>query len=69
MLVFMENMIWEFGNTHITPPKNETKLVIHNQNDVKYRCIILYGVKDHLILHLSGKTISRDMSEALKSLF
>jgi 2-phosphoglycerate kinase len=46
-----------------------TKLVIHNQKDVKARCIILDGVKDHLIPHLSGKTTARDMWEALKSLF
>jgi hypothetical protein len=44
-------------------------LVIHNQKDVKARCIILDGVKDHLIPHLSGKTTARDMWEALKSLF
>jgi hypothetical protein len=36
---------------------------------VKSRCIILDGVKDHLIPHLSGKTTARDMWEALKSLF
>jgi hypothetical protein len=69
MLVLMENGIWEFSNTQITPPTDATDLVIHNQRDVKSRHIILDGVKDHLIPHLSGKKTARDMWEALKSLF
>jgi hypothetical protein len=36
---------------------------------VKAKRIILDGVKDHLISHLSRKTTARDMQEALKSLF
>jgi hypothetical protein len=36
---------------------------------VKARCIILDGVKDHLIPHLSRKNTARDMWEALKGLF
>jgi hypothetical protein len=59
----------EFSNTQITPPTDATDLVIHNQRDVKSRCIILDGVKDHLIPHLSGKKITWNMWEALKSLF
>jgi 2-phosphoglycerate kinase len=53
----------------MTPPTNRAQLVIHNQKDVKARRIILDGVKDHLIPHLSGKNSARDMWEALKSLF
>jgi hypothetical protein len=37
--------------------------------DVKSRRIILDGVKDHLIPHLSGKNSTKDKWEALKSLF
>jgi hypothetical protein len=51
------------------PPTDPAQLVIHNQKDVKARRIILDGVKDHLIPHLSGKTTTRDMWEALKGLF
>jgi hypothetical protein len=69
MLVLMENGIWEFTNTQITPPTDAIDLVIHNQRDVKSMCIILYGVKDHLISHLSRKKTTWDMWEALKSLF
>jgi hypothetical protein len=45
-------------NTQITPPTNVKNLVIHNQKDVKSICIILYGVNDHLIPHLSGNKTS-----------
>jgi hypothetical protein len=69
MLVLMENGIWEFSNTQITPPMDATNMLIHNQKDVKSRPIIVNGVKDHSIPHLSGNTTSRDMWEALKSLF
>ena len=39
------------------------------QKDVKSMRIILDGVKDHLISHLSGKDIVWEMMEALKDLF
>jgi hypothetical protein len=69
MLVLMEDGIWEFANTQITPPTDAAELVIHNQKDVKVGHIILDGVKDHLIALLSGETTVKDMWEALKSLF
>jgi hypothetical protein len=69
MLVLMENGIWEFANSQITPPTHATKLVIHNQKDVKVRRIILDEVNDHLIPHLLGKKTARDMWEALHSSF
>jgi hypothetical protein len=69
MLDLMENKIWEFDNTQITPPIDVAELVIHNQKDVKSRCIILDGVNDHLIPHLLGNTIVRDVWEALNILF
>jgi hypothetical protein len=57
MSMLMENGIREFANTQITPPTNLAQLVIHNQKDVKDKRIILDGVKDHLIPHLSGRTL------------
>jgi hypothetical protein len=69
MSVLMENGIWEFANTQITPPTDAAQLVIHNQKDVKVKRIILDGVKDHLIPYLSRKNTARDMWEALKGLF
>jgi hypothetical protein len=69
MLVLMENGIWEFSNIHMTPPTYLSQLGIHNQKDVKAKTIILDGVKDHLIPHLSQKSTVRDLWEALKGLF
>jgi hypothetical protein len=53
----------------VAPPKDLKYLVAHKIKDVKAKRIILDRVKDHLIPHLSGKNIVRDMWEALKSLF
>jgi hypothetical protein len=69
MLVLMENDIWEFANSIVVPPVDPKDLAIHKQKDVKAKRIILDGVKDHLIPHLSRKNSTRDMWEALKSLF
>ena len=69
MLVLMENDIWEFVNSIVAPPTDPKDLAIHKLKDVKARIIILDGVKDHLIPHLSGKNSTKDKWEALKSLF
>jgi hypothetical protein len=69
MLVLMENDIWDFANFIVTPPIEPKELVVHNLKDMKPRRIILDGVKDHLIPHLSGKNSATDMWEALKRLF
>jgi hypothetical protein len=53
MLVLMENDIWEFANSIVAPPTNPKDLVVHKIEDVKARRIILDGVKDHLIPHLT----------------
>lgn len=58
-LVLKENEIWEFANTRISPPTDATHLATHNQKDVKAMSIILDGVKDHLIPHLSGRESGR----------
>jgi hypothetical protein len=69
MLVLMENDIWEFSNSIVAPPVDPKYLAAHKLKDVKHIKIILNGVKDHLIPHLSRKTTSRDVWEALKILF
>jgi predicted mannosyl-3-phosphoglycerate phosphatase (HAD superfamily) len=44
-------------------------LAKYNKLDENFRLIILDGVKDDLIPHLTGKTTSRYMWEALEILF
>jgi hypothetical protein len=49
-LILMENGLWEFANTIVTPLTDPQGLIIHNQKDVKARRIILDAVKDNLKL-------------------
>jgi hypothetical protein len=69
MLLLIENNIWEFANSIMTPPTNPKELTVHDRKDLKSWRIILHRVKDHLIPHLSRNNSANDMWEALKSLF
>jgi hypothetical protein len=39
-LILMENGLWDFANTTLTPSMDPTNLVIHEQKDVKSKRII-----------------------------
>jgi hypothetical protein len=68
-LILMENGLWDFTNTTVTPPADPKDLAAHEQKDVKAKRIILDAMKDHLISHLSAKTSARDMFVALTNLY
>jgi hypothetical protein len=51
------------------PPADPTQLVVHLRKDVKERRIIIDGVKDHIIPHLSGKKTTKEMWESLTKLY
>jgi hypothetical protein len=68
-LILMENGLWDFANTIVTPPTDPKDLAAHELKDVKARRIILDAVKDHLIPHLSEKKSAREMFVALTNLF
>jgi hypothetical protein len=68
-LILVENGLWNFANTTVTPLTGPQELVIHEQKDVKSRRIILDTVKNHLIPHLSEKKSTREMFEALTNRF
>jgi hypothetical protein len=68
-LVLIENTLWGFSNTKVTPPMDLKDLGTHEWKDVKYRRIILDVVKDHFIPHISKNKSARDMFVALKNLF
>jgi hypothetical protein len=68
-LVLMENGLWEFANTIITPSTDPKDLATHELKDVKSRRIILYAVNDHLIPHISEKKSTREMFVALTIFF
>lgn len=55
-LVMLENGLWEFANTIVTPPTDPKDLDAHNLKDVKAKKIILEVVKGHLIPHKKKST-------------
>jgi hypothetical protein len=67
-LILIENGLWEFANTIVTPPMDPKEVEVHNQKDVKAERIILDVLNNHLIPHLSKK-LARDMHVALTNLF
>jgi hypothetical protein len=44
-------------------------LVIHNKKNVKANQVIFIAMKDHLIPHISEKRTTKEMSDALVSLY
>jgi hypothetical protein len=50
-------------------PTDLQKLVVHNNKEVKAKKVFLESVKDHLILHIFEKKSSKEMYDALVSLY
>jgi hypothetical protein len=68
-LLLEENGLWEFVEGKAVLPADPTQQPAHLKKDVKTRRIIVDGVKDHIIPHLSGKKTTKDMWEALVKLY
>jgi hypothetical protein len=68
-LVLMENGLWDFANTIVTPSMDSKDLAAHELKVVKARRIILDAVKDHLIPHISEKKLGREMFVSPTELF
>jgi hypothetical protein len=68
-LVLEENGLLEIVEGKVAAPADPVQLATHNKKDVKARRIIVDGVKDHIIPHLSGKKTTKDMWEALVKLY
>jgi len=68
-LVLEENGLLEFAEGKAVPPTDPTQLAAHLKKDVKTRRIIVDGVKDDIILHLSGKKTAKEMWDALVKLY
>ena len=60
-LVLLVNKTWEFSKKSIVKPTDLANLKNHEKSDAKAKLIILDGVKDHLIPHLSRKTTTYEM--------
>jgi hypothetical protein len=52
-LLLEENGLWEFVEGKAVLPVDPTQQTTHLKKDVKTRRIIVDGVKDHIIPHLS----------------
>ena len=63
------NDLWDFENTTVKPPTNDTSLAIHNKKVVHDKRLILDAMKDHIIPHLLGKKTSRGTWEAMTKLY
>jgi hypothetical protein len=68
--VLKENKLWLFANTVVpVPASNPIALDVHEVKEAKTQRIILDGVRDHLIPHLAEKKTTKEMWDALKSLY
>eukprot|EP00253_Pinus_taeda_P022014 PITA_22014 len=65
----MVHRIWDITEKEIKKPTNPNSLELYEELDTKAKFIILNGVKDSLIPHLSGKNTTYDMWEALQNMF
>ena len=61
--------IWSFANTKMTKSTDKVDLEEHEDLETRAQRVILYGVKDHLISHLTEKKTTNDMWDVLKQLF
>ena len=65
--ILKENNIWQFVSITVVPPSDPISLDLHEVKEARTQRILLDGVKDHLIPHLSEKTKTKKMWDALKS--
>jgi hypothetical protein len=64
-----EQGLWEFVEGIAILPADPTQQPAHLKRDVKARRIIINGIKDHIIPHLSCTKTVKDMWEALVKLY
>jgi hypothetical protein len=69
LLSLEEYGLKEFALQTIPVPIDAQQAEAHKKNDAKARCIILDGVKDHIVPHLSGLDITGKMWEAIVKLY
>jgi hypothetical protein len=68
-LLLEEQGLWEFAEGTTVLPADPAQQLAHLRRDVKARRIIIDGVKDHIISHMSSKKTVKDMWEALVKLY
>jgi hypothetical protein len=68
-LALKEHDLWELVDKAISPPTDPTSVEAHNKKEIKVERVLLDSVEDHLIPHLTEKKKTKDMFDALVSLF
>jgi hypothetical protein len=73
ILLLQESELWDVVENStsnlVTIPTDATLLVAYTKKSIKAKRIILDAIKDHLILHVIGKTNSYEMWESLTKLY
>ena len=64
-----EHELWDIVKATFTIPIDLAYLATYNKRKLKAKRILLDLVKDHMILHVIGKTHAYEMWEALIKLF
>jgi hypothetical protein len=67
-LALKEYDLWELVDKVVTPPKDLAALDTHNK-EIKAKRVLLDSLKDHPIPHLNEKKTTKEMFDALVSLF
>jgi hypothetical protein len=68
-MVLEVNEVLEHTPKTATAPIDATQLAIWKKGEAKAKSLILDGIKDHVVPHLSGKTTAKDMWKALSDLY
>jgi hypothetical protein len=68
-MVLEVNEVLEHTPETATAPTDATQLAIWKKGEEKAKSLILDGIKDHVVPHLSGKTTAKDMWKALSDLY
>jgi len=68
-LLLEEKGMWEIVKGKVVPLANPTQQRDFLEKDVKARRIIVDGVKDHIIPHLSSKKTTKEMWDTLIKLY
>ena len=68
-LLLEEHELWDIVKATVTIRTDPVDLTAYNKRKIKAKRILLDAVKDHMILHVTGKTHAYEMWEALTNLF
>jgi hypothetical protein len=68
-MVLDVNDVLDHVNDEAAAPTDAATLVTWNKREAKSKSILLDGVKDHIIPHLTGKKSAKEMWYALNDLY